>query len=66
MKMPYSGPEHAAELLRGADTAQHAGAVALGPQVGAQRQRHRQQRTAGDPWMVRPTTSIVEIGATAP
>ena len=30
--------EHAAEFLRGADTAEHGGAVALRPQVGGQRQ----------------------------
>jgi hypothetical protein len=33
--------QHAAELLRGADTAEHTGPVALGPQIGTQRQRHR-------------------------
>ena len=39
--------EHAAELLRGADAAEHRGAVACRPQIGGESQGDRQQRTAG-------------------
>ena len=46
--MPYSGPEHAAEFLRGTDAAEDGRPVALRPQVGGQRERDGQQRTAGD------------------
>ncbi len=39
--------EHTAQLLRGTDPAEHSRAVALGPQVGAQCERYRQQSAAG-------------------
>jgi len=54
--------EHAAQLLRGADAPEYPGAVPLGPQVCTQRERHRQQCTAGHALDGAPDHQHMQIG----